>query len=466
MATVFLAADALDRKFRHSAERAQGDQNPDPASGNQMPIRRPYRGIQIKDETFATLSIVDGRGRTIPMISESSTSPVLDADNRGLVNHYADFILQQVSEERVEKQQIVETFGDSFVFFFGERPRMVNIQGLLLNTDDFNWRAQFWDNYDKYLRGSKLVQRNARCFLSYDTRVIEGYPIQASAQENNQAPYSVQFSMTFFMTNFVDFSSPGSVEFPGSTDELDLSARNKQLDDSRGGYISTSAEVRRLNLLQQGKVPTSLGSAIREGVRGVNSALNFVGGLINDLKTILSGRVVRKPLGVAGFLNQAGQGNISIAMGSLSASDFVQQQISSLASTKVVLPGAARFSNVLVGLDGRPTIWRTRFSANLDEYPLQESFARSGGGLHLGAGEDIARIQRFLERQTKSEFNRTVLAGVALAAEAESEALVNIVDVVNFAKKGFAMIATADAVLQDPVAVASDAMGITGFPGL
>src|SRR6185295_20049886 len=119
MAFVFMASDALDQLFRSRAQGIRNAQSTD-ASSLELAVRRPYRGIQIKDDTYATISIIDGRGNAIKLLSESMVTNNVGTDRRGVVDQYADFILQTISEERAEKQQIVETFGDSFIFFFGE----------------------------------------------------------------------------------------------------------------------------------------------------------------------------------------------------------------------------------------------------------------------------------------------------------------------------------------------------------
>lgn len=129
---------------------------------------RPYNGVQPRSETVAVITIYDANG---PMFVEGCTPP--DGDASG-VTEYTDFILQNIEEARAEKQQVVDTFGSPYVFFYGEQPRTVTINGVLLNTDDHNHRSQFWRNYDLYFRGTKLVQNNARIFIAYDTVVLEG----------------------------------------------------------------------------------------------------------------------------------------------------------------------------------------------------------------------------------------------------------------------------------------------------
>ena len=129
-------------------------------------VRRPYRGIQIKDDVYASLSIRSASNADMLLTSSSSR------DDSGKVKRYSDFILQSISDSRSERHQVMETFGDSYIYFFGEKPRMITLSGVLINSEDFNWRAQFWDNYDKNLRGTQLVRKGARAYLSYDTIVI------------------------------------------------------------------------------------------------------------------------------------------------------------------------------------------------------------------------------------------------------------------------------------------------------
>jgi hypothetical protein len=177
----------------------------------QVNVRRPLRGIQITKDTYAVLRVLTATNEEIPLID--SSSPYADSSGRGYGFSYSNFIIQQLAEQRVEKQQIVETFGEDYIFFFGERPRFINIQGVLLNTQDFNWKSEFWANYDRYLRGTKLVEQNARLYLYFNDVVIEGYIIQAATQQDAGSPYHLQFNFQMFVTNYAILSSVGSVFF-------------------------------------------------------------------------------------------------------------------------------------------------------------------------------------------------------------------------------------------------------------
>lgn len=183
-----------------------------------LSVRRPVRGIQVKEDTFAVIRVMGPDGNFMSVI-DAAGEEFSEVTGGNVTTTYANFFVQAVSEQRQEKQQIVETFGDSWIFFFGEAPRMLQVQGYLLNTADFNWRAEFWENYDRYFRGTRLVELGARLYLMYDDIIVEGYLINASANES-AAPNSevIQFSFQMFVTGYTNVSRLGDPNFPSPTD--------------------------------------------------------------------------------------------------------------------------------------------------------------------------------------------------------------------------------------------------------
>jgi len=193
-------------------------------------VRRPLRGIEIKNDTYATMKVIRSDGTVIPLVDAGgSDDPVAGNDTPAGSNvvpqtrsttsgptsaNYSNFIIQAVVDSRQEKQQIMETFGESYIFFFGERPRVLNVQGVLFNTLDFNWRTEFWYNYERTLRGTKLVEQNARVYLHWDDIVVEGYITGAQAQDDAMSPYHIPFSFTMFVTNHTYLSQIGSEAYP------------------------------------------------------------------------------------------------------------------------------------------------------------------------------------------------------------------------------------------------------------
>ena len=168
--------------------------------------RRPLRGLEIKDDTYAIIKVINAAGSEIPLIDSGSPS--------GFNTQYTNFILQSVNEARMEKHQIVETFGESYIFFFGESPRFLDVQAVLVDSQDFNWYAEFWENYNQYLRGTKSVEMGARTYLFYDDNIVEGYMLQAQAQKVSDAPLMARLSFRLYLTSYQNISFVGDPNFP------------------------------------------------------------------------------------------------------------------------------------------------------------------------------------------------------------------------------------------------------------
>lgn len=184
------------------------------------PVRRPTRGYQLKDDTYAVIRVMGANGEFVPVIDAAGETVIREEAGR-FSTFWTNFFVQNVAEERHEKQQIVETFGESFIFFFGEAPRMLQVNGLLLNTADFNWRAEFWENYERFFRGTRLVEQQARLYLIYDDQIIEGYMVGANASENTNLPQVINFGFQMFVTGYTNISRIGDPDFPSPPNEID-----------------------------------------------------------------------------------------------------------------------------------------------------------------------------------------------------------------------------------------------------
>ena len=123
-------------------------------------VRRPLRGIEEKNDTYAVMRVITSDGNEIPLFDSGGSPSFLKSKGKGQ-RGYSNFLIQNLREARAEKSQIIQTFGEAYVFFFGEQPRAIQFNGYLLNTVDFNWKAEWWENYERYLRGTALVEHDA-----------------------------------------------------------------------------------------------------------------------------------------------------------------------------------------------------------------------------------------------------------------------------------------------------------------
>jgi hypothetical protein len=288
--------------------------------GSGRGVRRPTNGIVLKDDTFATIQVVARNGATMETLIDAGArrgdgKTAVQYGNRTATDTYTNFFLQSVSENREEKQQIMETFGDPYIFFFGQRARVMQFQGVLLNTWDFNWEAEWWDNYENYLRGTRCVENDARLYLQYDNVMIGGYIIGCASQKQAEQRNFTTFSFTMFITDYTNLSNPtlGDPQSRGSdwaSKREDDSSKSFGIDSLERPTLITSGFVNpAITIGPDGKTvvsgklgsgaplagPKSLADAWRETVGAVNQFFDRV-------EQVVNGTVVRVPVGFQGSM--------------------------------------------------------------------------------------------------------------------------------------------------------------------
>ncbi len=231
-------------------------------------VSRPLNGISVKPNAHAFVQVLKSDGVPIAVFNQvggrrnkvTSSSTQYSGDLRGLPGNattsdlnsnsdgkstaWTDWLLQSVQEARVEKTQVVETFGDTFLYAFGERPRTLQFNGVLLNTEDYNWRAVFWENWDKFFRASKLMEADARMYIGWEDVIVEGYPLNAVAREVSDNDNMLSFSFTFFVTNYINISAQSGFSLQ----------RNRHISVTRSGYPGSPLAKRRTEVNDKRKM--------------------------------------------------------------------------------------------------------------------------------------------------------------------------------------------------------------------
>lgn len=369
---VEISPDPFATSFRNSALGDPSENNSRPGSSRSQAfgtfdhVRRPVRGIQIKDDTYATLQVRTADGRNIPLIDSGGSKTDTDNPDIAYTDKYSNFLIQSMQESRTEKMQVVQTFGAPFVFFFGEHPRIIAGRGVLLNTEDFNWRAEFLENYDRYLRGTKCVENKARVTLSWDDIVVEGYFVKVDTAETSTDPNYVTMEFQMFLTNYQNISRIGLSEFPGSSAEIDLNPNDLDTTGEGIGNLQSQTQlVRQLNTQSLG-LKNSMLQSIRDGIQAVINIDNTINSVTSLANQLIAGRQVRVPFGAAGgsIFDQDTQ----IALAS----------VDTIGRTVVLQGQLGNFSYNILRLLPNKTLSAKygRIQDNLDEY-----IARSQSGL-------------------------------------------------------------------------------------
>lgn len=317
MATfVEITPDAFNESFRQNVQQDILSDRALTSQGSQSRrlehnVRRPVRGIQIKDDTYAMIQVRTANGHNLPLFDAAGTLFGEDGEEShiGRSTHNSNFLIQSVQEQRAEKQQIVLTFGEPYIFFFGEQPRIINVSGVLLNTEDFNWRAEWWANYDQYLRGTQCVRQRTRVYLSWDDIIVEGYIMACTAQEEASNRNIVQFQFQMFLTNYENISSIGDSFAHIAYKDISLNPDTVEFLNSVGGGRSTTLAVRAASVEAAGISSNSMLQNLRNGAifealsQGTARLVEIqdqVVDILAEAGRFVSGRNIRVPVGFTG----------------------------------------------------------------------------------------------------------------------------------------------------------------------
>jgi len=251
------------------------------------PVRRPVRGLQLKKETFARISlpsreIYDSSAQ--PMEGPEGAKRTGDKGNtpaaqfyQGRSNKYANFLLQSVSIDMEEKFQPVPTFGLTYGFFFGERPHIYSFSAILVDSGDFRWVSDWLGNYEDKFRGTKLATANTPVTVEFEDHKIEGYIIRSVLNKDASTPLFMQLSFSLWVTSHeTPGHGPGDTRFPYSAGGTQVVHRTP---------FSTTDAVRRANidLLRKSQNPGWLRKAITAISQLQNKYENLVQGVENFL---------------------------------------------------------------------------------------------------------------------------------------------------------------------------------------
>lgn len=248
-----LTTDPFDEVRREEQSIQRGGNDATSISGRRI-ARRPLRGLEIKEDRVAAIKVVQADGTEIPLVDAGS--PYGDGQTS---SGYTNFVLQSVTEARMEKHQIVETFGESYIFFFGESPRFLDVQMIVINSHDFNWEAEWWENYERFFRGTRLVEMGARLYMFYDDNVIEGYMLNSQGVKVSDQPFIVQMNFRLFLTGHRNITFVGDPQYPirasvvvpegvsltdpNSADAIFSNLRGLALDEARAAGAADAAAI-------------------------------------------------------------------------------------------------------------------------------------------------------------------------------------------------------------------------------
>ena len=338
-------------------------------------VRRPYRGISIKQETFASLSVV--RGGSVKEVKLANSSYA------GEPSFTSNFLINSVSENRNEKHQPVSTFGKDYVYFFGEQPRQMTFNCTLLNTENFRWEEEWWYNYEKYFRGTKLAAKSRQARLRFDETIAYGYIINCSSNKDSNNPHVVTVSFTMHVTNIVSTrpTQIGNDKVPKSTEgygnvDLDTAGESKALKTIAIGRDSAAVRAHNYAVAQKA---VSGGGILSRTLGAIADGFSEVLDFGSDAIDFLYGRNLVIPADAA--YAQFASGNPQFAEGT----DVYDQMIQNVQSNDKSSVVAGRKLSSIFSASGGSTVFAVggavtnavvpqgSYTDNYDEYPFKRA---------------------------------------------------------------------------------------------
>lgn len=229
-------------------------------------VRRPLSGIALKPNTHAFFQVVKSDGTVVKVFNEIGSISTANAPNKpgeegGPLNEYwTDFFLQSVTESRQEKVQLLETFGVPILYVFGERPRILQFTGSLMNTADFSWRSQFLENWDKYFRATALVESDSQLFIGFDDIIVNGYPFSTTVRQSSVDNNIINFNFSFYVVGYTNTTMQNVGALQKNRGTLAYQTANANIKVSRASeFLNTGSFA---DPLYKDNVAGSLGSIV------------------------------------------------------------------------------------------------------------------------------------------------------------------------------------------------------------
>ena len=238
MADVVLIKEDLFSGARRIASRKDREVESSGPAQTQKSVRRPLDGFQFKEDKYAVIRVYTATGQESTDLYNSS-APTLK------VGYTSNLLIQNVQETRQEKSQIVQTFGEDYVYFFGERPTQVQFSAQLLDTSDFQWHQEWWMNYSEALRGTKLVDKNSRVYLEIDDVMFEGYILTATTSRIADDHHRVTLSFSMLVTNKMYLSDLRNAYLPPASltqDQIEAISRG-EYSEASGAQLKQVSEL-------------------------------------------------------------------------------------------------------------------------------------------------------------------------------------------------------------------------------
>lgn len=208
-----------------------------------VPVRRPLYGLEINEETHATIQILQSSSvaNLTPWRELLNSSVEASSDGIPRAAGTANVIITSVRYSQKENIQLVETFADSFLYAFGSSPIYLQVQAVLLKAKNFPWRTEWLRNYADNLRAGRTVNGAARIYMTVEDTIYEGHIISCDIVDQADTPSMSPMQFIMYLTNIIHADVGGAYSRARTIDIERPDVAPKALSNTALGTTRASA---------------------------------------------------------------------------------------------------------------------------------------------------------------------------------------------------------------------------------
>lgn len=180
-----------------------------PASGNEVFTSETYSTAKSGPDALAEDLGEVGQAGAVIYIQHKTLGNISSRTSR--------FYLTNMGIGLQEKSQILETFGTSNISFFGQKTKVYNFAGVVLDWKSQNGSgSEYWQAsslihmYNNTLRGTALVESNQIAVIKVMNHTVFGYPLVLQVNYDQGSDKYASFSLSWVVTKHL-LGVPGIV---------------------------------------------------------------------------------------------------------------------------------------------------------------------------------------------------------------------------------------------------------------
>jgi hypothetical protein len=157
----------------------------------------------------------------VALLNLDGTSPYY-----GIFNNFS---IMNFNESRDDVVKVNMNFGGSWnAFFFGERPRIITMAGMFLDSKEYPYYQEFMVAYNKYLSGRKCIENGMQLTMSFNGKIIKGHILKIDTSGDADLMLRKLFSLTILIETDDWFRS--NLNPSTGTTSLNLLSNEKRYD--------------------------------------------------------------------------------------------------------------------------------------------------------------------------------------------------------------------------------------------